>query len=198
MYGTNLQKGLRAFGCAMTHPADACRWLVYLRKTAIDLRLPWLAWPAIRFLRQVLSPNDAVLEWGAGGSTLFFLDLGCRVYTIESSEEWVSRVGGAISKDMRRRWPPMLMPDTADYVSGRTRVSRVDLILVDGLSESRVDCVRECLHLDLPRHFVLDDSWRVEYHEISEMLSGFQRLKMRGFGPGRLGVTQTDIYRQIV
>jgi len=158
------------------------------------MRLPWISWPAIRFLRDSLGKGDVVLEWGAGGSTLFFLDIGCHVTTVESSAEWLDKARASISGDAMNRWNPVLVSGRDQYVSAGNRVEHPDLVMVDGLHELRVECVRRSVASELPRFFVVDDSWRNEYAAIPQLLSAFERREMRGFGPGRIGVTQTDSY----
>lgn len=58
----------------------------------VTLRLPWINYAAIDCLAERLRPGDRVFEYGCGGSTLFFLDLGLRVISVEHEEEWLSRV----------------------------------------------------------------------------------------------------------
>jgi hypothetical protein len=196
MDGTTLQRSLRAMGHALRSPGDALRWITYSRSTAIESRLPWVSWPAIRFFRKSLASGDVVLEWGAGGSTLFFLDNGCRVTTIESSSEWLETVRASVSSTQMNRWNPILVSEPDEYVFARCRIGQVDLIMVDGLSELRVECVRLSTAGKLPRCIVVDDSWRHEYAAIPDLLGTLERTELRGFGPGRIGVTQTDVYVQ--
>ncbi|MGC2299629.1 MAG: hypothetical protein WA476_12560 [Acidobacteriaceae bacterium] len=116
--------------------------------------------------------------------------------TIESSSEWLDMVRASVSSNQMNRWNPILVSEPDEYVSARCRVGQVDLMMVDGLGELRVDCVRQSRVGMLPRCIVVDDSWRREYAAIPDLLGTFERTKMRGFGPGRIGVTQTDIYLQ--
>ena len=197
MHGTHFQRSVRAISHAIRCPGDALRWPTYARKTPIGLRLPWISWPAIRFLRNSLRKRDVVLEWGAGGSTLFFLDIGCYVTTIESSAEWLEKVRSSIRSDGMSRWKPVLVMERDQYLFASDLVERPDLILVDGLHELRIECVRRLIARELPGLLVLDDSWRNEYAVIPELLSACKRTQMPGFGPGRIGVTQTDIYMRL-
>lgn len=58
----------------------------------VTLRLPWINYAAIDCLAKRLRPGDRVFEYGCGGSTLFFLDRGLRVVSVEHEEAWLSRV----------------------------------------------------------------------------------------------------------
>ncbi len=66
------------------------------RSSIVD-RLPWLTYPAIEWLKSLDLNGKQVFEWGGGGSTLFFLDSGARVTTIEHDSAWASEIQRAIS-----------------------------------------------------------------------------------------------------
>lgn len=52
------------------------------------LRLPWLTPGAITKLSEIVDPPQSVLEFGAGGSTLFFSDRCQNVVSWENDEDW--------------------------------------------------------------------------------------------------------------
>jgi hypothetical protein len=49
---------------------------------------PWITFQAMDFLAANLAKNDAVFEYGGGGSTLFFLSRVKEVVTVEHNREW--------------------------------------------------------------------------------------------------------------
>jgi len=67
-------------------------------KTSLYYRLPWITFPAITFLEQELKKEDHVFEFGGGGSSLFFLEKGCRVTTVEHHETWFREISAHIAK----------------------------------------------------------------------------------------------------
>lgn len=57
-----------------------------------DLDAPWLCWPAIDWLEAFMQPGMRVLEFGSGGSTVFFAKRGARVLSIEDDSAWHAEV----------------------------------------------------------------------------------------------------------
>jgi hypothetical protein len=96
------------------------RWKDSLLRVAntLELRLPWINFPAIDLLAGSLRPGARVFEYGCGGSTLFFLDRGLQVVSVEHEEVWLRRIselvaaGGAGSAEWRGLLrPPLLRND---------------------------------------------------------------------------------------
>jgi len=70
-------------------------------------RSPWIVFGAKEFLAQLLKPGCKVFEYGMGGSTLFFLDSGCHVISIEHNPEWGERLYTIIGNNAR--WKPIVI-----------------------------------------------------------------------------------------
>jgi len=62
------------------------------RGSALDAGVPWVSYPARRWLEQHLRPDFDVFEFGAGGSTLFFSERVRSVVSVEHDERWSNRV----------------------------------------------------------------------------------------------------------
>jgi hypothetical protein len=58
--------------------------------SSVSKRWPWLTFDAIAFLKKTIRKQDAVFEYGGGGSTLFFLDHAQEVVTVEHDGVWFS------------------------------------------------------------------------------------------------------------
>jgi len=58
----------------------------------LELGCPWLAFGAIMALEHILKKDMMVLELGGGGSTIFFAERTRGVKTLETSQEWVSKI----------------------------------------------------------------------------------------------------------
>lgn len=67
-------------------------------KTSLDYRLPWITFQAINFLEKELKAGNTVFEFGGGGSSLFFLEKGCRVITVEHHDTWFREISAHIKK----------------------------------------------------------------------------------------------------
>lgn len=53
---------------------------------------PWITFPAVEFLKDILSKDNKVFEYGCGYSTLFYNRLVGEVVSVEHDPEWVNEV----------------------------------------------------------------------------------------------------------
>lgn len=53
---------------------------------------PWMTFPAIAFLRDIVDSNTKVFEYGSGYSTLFFNNIVAQCVSVEHNKEWRDRV----------------------------------------------------------------------------------------------------------
>jgi hypothetical protein len=92
---------------------DFGRWMRSLDhgRSPIADRAPWIVYDARRALEGRLDRSARVCEFGAGGSTLFFLDRGCEVVSIEHDGAWLELVRGALP--VGARWTCHLEPPRA-------------------------------------------------------------------------------------
>jgi hypothetical protein len=54
----------------------------------LELEIPWMTEGAINKLDEILNENDTVLEYGSGGSTLFFARRCKKVLSYDTSLDW--------------------------------------------------------------------------------------------------------------
>jgi len=83
------------------------------KKQPLDLQLPWITIEAKNMILQYLIKNKIktlqVFEYGAGGSSLFFLKHKCEVYTIEHNDEWLKKTTIEVEAfDLLSMWHPKL------------------------------------------------------------------------------------------
>lgn len=62
-------------------------------------RKPWMTFQAAALLNRQITPGCTVFEYGGGGSTLYFLDRGAKVITIENDSDWYERLSAQIKSD---------------------------------------------------------------------------------------------------
>lgn len=169
-------------------PADLAAWLVTTAWPGALQRagLPWLTFPATRWLRGRVGPATRVLEFGAGASTLFFARRAARVVSVEHDPGWhgevLRRVAAAgLSSRVDLRLVPAEPGVRAGYQSTDAQFAGVhfsayasfadacapasfDLALIDG--RARAACVRHAAPLIVPGGLLLlDDAERPEYAE---------------------------------
>jgi hypothetical protein len=103
----------------------------------------------IAMIRSYLSPADVMLEWGAGGSTLFYSQFVMAYYSVEHDPGWFRRVTVELQKRSAagvklfhvpvRQAKASGLARYRDYISfPRTLGQRFDRILIDG--RERVAC----------------------------------------------------------
>lgn len=186
-------------------PRESIRWFNFILRSdkAIDHCLPWMPWRIIDFLDKNVTPDMKVLEWGAGGSTLFFLKKGCWVKSIENNEkwkEWVEKKAAGLSLDSRLelKFFPAKRQDQASlrpYIRCVNDGGPWDIIVVDGIPEVRVECIREAItHIKPTGMLILDDAYWPQFVDVPTILQNWKRVKFRGLGPERRGVSQADVY----
>lgn len=204
----------RMFACAsvfarmMQCPAEGLRYIRDQRdgRTPLQQGLPYFSWGAIDFLQRRLKTGDRVFEYGSGGSTIFFLNLGCEVTCVETSLEWAGIVKQAVGS--RSNWHMIEHchdHPTKDQITAFPRYvcagAPWDVVVVDNTETEtlkRVSCAVEAVsHVRPGGMLVFDDAHMPEYREVPRMLAGWHRRSFKGLGTARPWATMTDIYTKL-
>lgn len=187
----------------LRNPRHALEWFRDRTSPLSPLQrgLPWLSWPCVDFLSAFLTPGDRVFEFGGGGSTVFFLQQGCRVTTVESSEEWatalrtaVAEIGLGDSWDLRfvpvaNNDDPRIRDYTSEVISG----GPWRVVLVDGWD--RLECVTLARDHVLPGGIIVfDNGKQPQFRIVPRLLPGWPRDRFSGLGVSRWRATCTDVY----
>lgn len=133
-------------------------WVITQPKaTNWDVGEPWWNRDAIAYLATHLRAGDRVWEWGAGGSTVWLVERGANVTSIEEDPAWASKVqqrcpdadvrfiGGTHDGVLRsRQWvrTEMFFDDYVGSIDAEPDES-IDVVIVDG--RCRIDCVRRAV-----------------------------------------------------
>ena len=91
------------------------QWIVknIRNKGTMHDRKPWLVFRARRMLNKITFKGMRVFEYGSGGSTLFFLDKGCMVSSVEHDPLWYNKIS---SMFMSSNWTGFLKePSFVDF-----------------------------------------------------------------------------------
>jgi precorrin-6B methylase 2 len=159
-----------------------------------DRPLPFLPYCVIDLLAERLRPGMAVLEFGSGYSTLFFMTRVARVTSVEHHQDWLRTLRGRVAANVTLL--AVAHASASEYTAPvRAGADRFDLVLVDG--RHRTDCFALALErLTAGGVIVLDDSDRAEYAPAFEWAarSGFRVLHLRGHKPTDLGVHRSSIF----
>lgn len=173
-------------------------------RTPVDLELPWFSYAAIDFLDDYLQPEMRVVEYGSGGSTLFFARRAQSVLSIEDNPHWFEVVCSRLKeKDIKNAHLKLCCFDfknpvgfeESEYLRAMPEES-FDVISIDGSEEwtqVRPACFRRAEErIRRGGIIVVDDSWR--YPGLRETHHARWCRTFQSVGPCRPGVTSTDVF----
>lgn len=191
----------------MSHPES---WIDYLSKcafskTSFEQETPWISLEAIKSIQDIIQPGMKVLEFGGGGSTLFFANNGLEVTTIESNMDWKENIEKKVrSKGLENveilfrefEVQPEKNFRKSEYVlalPGHT----FDIILIDGPEIGDYLARPVCFewaekNINEGGIIIVDDAWR--YTQLLTKNNAKAVQEFASIGPGRKGMTKTDIY----
>jgi SAM-dependent methyltransferase len=207
MTGTTSQKLARLFVGLAFHPSYLARYIQHNLghcDSPIDLEIPWFPYAAIDFLESYLQPSMRVFEFGSGGSTLFFAKRTKHVTAVENDQAWFDRVSERVKSKAIQNVEIKLQQfdfknphdfEHSDYLKAMTG-AKFDVIVLDGAEEwtqVRPICFQHAEWQVNPGGIiVVDDAWR--YTMLRANSKAQKRQEFRSVGPGRPGVTSTDVY----
>ena len=158
---------------------------------------PWMCRPAVDQLDKLVVPGMRILEWGSGGSTVFFAERGAHVICIEHDPSWAKLVQSELARRKLGAQVKIHQLDlAADYVDVVDQLAgSFDLVIVDG--RRRVECVGKAHHRVVSGGWlVLDDSDRQAYSPAVEQLSGWRMLVLKGPRPETKEDPQTTMWQR--
>lgn len=80
------------------------------RSPIID-RIPWMTFQSISLIEKKLKLGSSVFEYGSGGSTLYFLDRGAKLVTVEHDKKWFDYMSEVISyENLSNYWTAFYEP----------------------------------------------------------------------------------------
>jgi predicted O-methyltransferase YrrM len=157
------------------------------------LRLPWLPFRLIDELEAIVRPGSRVFEYGGGGSTLWYLDRGAVVVTVEHDQEWATALDRSISSD---RWTLVRRPLADGYANYANAISSYpddwfDMVVVDGRARPR--CVRRARAKVKPGGLLLVDDVYVEKYAAAAKGVAWPRRDVVGLAPAKLALGHTAV-----
>ena len=190
-------------------------------------KVPWITFSSISFLNNYLKEGMKVFEFGTGGSTLFFLERGTNVVSIEHDVEWAAKVRESVNSDSKEWVLTIVEPDLEkdfsnrrfdnpyDYISSDKRyfdmsfrkyVSTIDsypdkffdLIMIDG--RARPSCLVHALKkVNVGGVIVLDNTDRERYLSTMNLIKrcDFNFFDFPGASPYVNFFTRTSAWMKI-
>lgn len=158
--------------------------------------IPWFTYSAIDFLRERLTKNLNVLEFGSGNSTIFFAERVNKVFSVEHNEYYYKEI--LLNKSKNIEIKIVSGSTSEDYLSQISEASKFEIIVVDGLF--RNEClINSVNYITENGVIILDDSERVDYEPgISFLIKkGFKQLRFSGIAPGIFFRKCTSIFYKL-
>jgi predicted O-methyltransferase YrrM len=203
-------------GALIADPASIPTYLTTRKSVPLDVGLPWISLKAIRFLERFLTPKMTVLEYGSGGSTIFFARRCKRVIAIEDDPVWLGAVRQRLDALGLTNTEVRLCETGSIYTSSSAEFRdssylkaadglNPDLVLIDGLDEiqpygrenyepRRSICFHhvEAMMAANGGVILVDDASL--YPALRRQNWAKHSQSLSGIGPCRNGVTRTDIF----
>ncbi len=158
-----------------------------LRRSPLEAGFPWINYSVIQFLHHFINPKMRILEFGAGGSSIFFLNRKVNLFSIEHEDIWINEVKKKVSSSNFARWSPNLVladginstvPNVDDYLAPLKKISNssMDIVFVDG--RHRVESIRRSMNLLKDDGvIILDNSDRPQYEDAYKILIDWPLVK---------------------
>ncbi|HXG63295.1 MAG TPA: class I SAM-dependent methyltransferase [Planctomycetota bacterium] len=167
---------------------------------------PFLVVDAIRFLERTIRPGHRVLEVGGGNSTLWFLERGATVTTVEHDPEWAAGIEVRYAAERERFARAGSGGLSVHVLGGRKAVDFLEGLEGASFDLALIDCANavtlrvEALRAARPKvksggWLVLDNSDHPQNWAAARLMSGCAALRFTGFAPMSLGVSQTSAWR---
>jgi len=194
-------------------------WIVYYlnRKkiNPIDHGIPWLNFPTIQYLDQVLNDKMKVFEWGSGGSTIFLSKRVHSLTSIEYDTEFYQHIKSKLAHfsinnvDMRYVSPQLSGKIGSEHPTFKDKYfdayvdiisqypdNYFDAIFVDG--RARIECLKKAIpKLKSDGIIVFDNIERPRYYSSIYLLNDWNKKKFEGIVPFSFLINKTLIAQRI-
>lgn len=95
--------------------------------------IPWIAYDGIETLKNFLTKESRVLEFGSGMSTVWYAKHAREIYSVEDYRPWYEKVKGILAKNHLHNAHYHYADDSLDYQTFMSEDEEgFDLIMVDG------------------------------------------------------------------
>lgn len=156
--------------------------------------IPWLTYPAVKFISERLNPELTIFEYGSGNSTLFYSKHVKKVVSVEHNRFWYDRIKPRLPKNSEIRLVDI--DYNGRYCKSITETGqKFNVVIID--AEDRINCIKNCLdNLTEDGVIILDDSEREEYLEGINFLlqKGFKKIDFSGISGGYMNHKTTTIF----
>ena len=200
------------------------RWINSLKQDYLfNTPSPWLVFDAIDYIESRLFKGMNVFEYGSGGSTLFWLQYGANVVSIEHNPQWYNLMKNKlpsnksidyrlivpeIVKETDRNFDPSdpekffsadMIYNNSQFYKYVTQIDEFpdeyfDLISIDG--RARPSCIKHSINKVKNGGIIIVDNSDREYYftKTLEYFKKFSKIEFYGVGPCNNRCWKTNIY----
>ncbi len=184
-----------------THGLAQLGWLESRKsRRSIDAfgPVPWWTYSCTHYLDQMISTDSSVIEFGGGASTLWWLNRGNKVLTVETDPKWSENITAQVELNPKKdNWELITVSEISrSNLAPLINSRQFDVVINDGLGD-RTEIIELLKSLRNERGFLIwDNSDRIEYKEGLEALAeiGLARLDFFGLSPINAYCSQTTIF----
>jgi len=167
---------------------------------------PWINYVTIQFMHHLVCKNMHIVEFGAGGSSIFFLKRGTKLTSIEHDKKWIENVRKKVPKKLQNNWSYHLIkpsneitqiPTPESYLAPLDKLSdsSIDLFLIDG--RHRVESIKKAINKIKPGgYLILDNSDRPQYLKSFELLANWSLHQTSSITNSSPNVTPAAIWKK--
>ena len=191
-------RSLLTWHAIRTHALDQIGWNQSRSSRSAVLHgvpIPWFTYASIEFIDQTTPDFAHILEIGGGNSSLFWMNRGNKLLTLETNEEWVNRIRSSSSFNDELHEVIAIPHETQAIIDEVLGYRKFDVVINDGLGE-RAD-LGSYLSTRVNENGMLiwDNSDRESDASAIEILKldGWKSLECFGLGPINAYCTKTTI-----
>lgn len=177
------------------------------RQRFLNNPFPFIVFEAIDFLDTIVKPGFNVLEAGSGNSSLWFLNKGAILTSLEHSSIWADSVRKSVLALENAEHKNLTQSLTLHVAAGVEAIALIkqfpdaslDLVLVDCLnrSTSRAACLQSALPKVKSRGWlVLDNSDHPNNWQAVQFMRHYERIRFTGYSPMGFHVSQTSFWQK--
>jgi Methyltransferase domain len=169
------------------------RWL------GLNPDVPWLVPGAISYIAKRVQPHWAVLELGAGGSTVWFARRVARIASLENNFSWFATIQERLQRDQLQNCELRLYPLDEYIPIIRSFEDRsFDLVLVDSNEDRTGDRVSFAIEAAAKLRdgglLILDNSDKPAYRHADAAFREWPVRRFTGTGPRPLTAWETSVF----
>jgi hypothetical protein len=187
---------LRTTATLVSHLLRDYGWLRSIREgKSVDASgkpIPWFTYPAIDYIRQLDLSEKTIFEWGSGFSTLFWSARAKYVISVETDPLWYSILKPRLTSNCEL---VLVGPGVEQYASLINNRNKFDVIIVDGIGESRAACSKAAIPNLRPGGLIIldnSDLWLTSSQILRD--SGLIQVDFTGFAPLNVHCHTTSLY----